>query len=680
MTNQPSTKTAPSAQQRALIYCQHILGMGHLIRSLAIARALEKFDVVFVNGGEALSDLTIPAWVTVVNLPPMTSDAEFRALKSTREGVSVEHIQRARKHILLELMSKIRPDVVIIELFPFGRKRFAFELLPLLAHIRLSAPSTKVVCSLRDILVTKPDQSRHENWVVSLMNRYFDLLLVHSDPTFQTLDETFSRCHDLLCPIQHTGFVTQNPPLPAQCDSTEEPGANEDTPLILASIGGGRVGYELLDSTVRASLLLASLHPHRMLLFTGPYMPDSQYEQLRRLGNHGAHIEIRRFTTAFEPLMRRAALSVSMAGYNTCMNLLNAGTRALVLPFTGNKNDEQTIRARKLEERGLLTVLSPADLHPERLALKMAASLAAPLAARHTLNTDGGKQTALAVERLAAQTPLKPPPSERGPISLSGRQPEGCLTELRRFLEVTQDEGQDLHLFLRDDDVDEDEEPLRHLLDIALARGVPMNMEIIPGRLTEGAIAALKNTLRADPALLSLNQHGWMHMNHEQYGRTCEFGPSRSLVQQADDITRGKAVLESAFEDRFYPAFTPPWNRCTAGTLQILDELGFLVFSKDRGKQPIPECGLTEISTTLDLFSWKTGPRMKPPHEIVHALIGQLTERSIVGLLLHHKVMERDAFRFLDQLLCELSRHSRVRFHTFPSLVAFAPESQAVPR
>ena len=78
-------------------------------------------------------------------------------------------------------------------------------------------------------------------------------------------------------------------------------------------------------------------------------MPDQQYEALRRLASQHPHIEVQRFTPTFQALMQQAVLSISMAGYNTCMNVLKTGTRALVLPFTGHKNDEQTIRAKKLE-------------------------------------------------------------------------------------------------------------------------------------------------------------------------------------------------------------------------------------------------------------------------------------------------------------------------------------------
>jgi predicted glycosyltransferase len=674
--NAPVTETP-----RVLIYCQHVLGMGHLIRSMAIARALKNCAVTFINGGESLSGVEVPPWVSIENLPSISSDSEFQELKIHRQDMTLEQVQRARRNRLIALFDRLCPDVLLIELFPFGRKRFAFELLPLLAHIRLAGSSTKVACSLRDILVTKTDQARHEDWVVSLMNRYFDLLLIHSDPTFQTLDETFSRRTDLRCDVQYTGFVTQDSETLSDLTAVDQRGPADDRPLILASVGGGRVGYELLDNAVRASSLLTPTIRHRLLLFTGPYMPDHQHKQLQHLAAQQPHIEVHRFTPSFQSLMRQAALSISMAGYNTCMNVLKTGTKALVLPFTGHKNDEQPIRAKKLEKRGLLTVLEPEDLIPDRLAAKIERSLSeSPIISCHSINTDGGKHTAGAIERLAAQTHIRSPRTDTISATASVSQPDRWRSELRQFLDQKEAERRDLHLFLRDDDVDEDEDSLKHLLDLALARGVPMNLEIIPGRLTAAGTAVLKNTLRADHALLSLNQHGWMHSNHEPEGRKCEFGPSRSFTQQLNDIAQGKAILESTFEELFYPAFTPPWNRCTMDTYRALEELGFQVLSKDRGKDRLSEYRFTEISTTLDLYSWKEGARMKSTDDIVHALIGQMEALPLVGLLLHHKVMTTDAFKFLDQILCELTRHSVVRFHTFRTLLPLSQASQVTPR
>src|SRR5262249_33113987 len=112
---------------------------------------------------------------------------------------------------LLSEFDRFDPDILLIELFPFGRRQFVFELMPLLARTRLRRPATKVVCSVRDILVRQPEHLHHEQWVCRLLNRYFDLVLVHSDPSFQDFGETFSRLADIRTEIRYTGYVVQTP-------------------------------------------------------------------------------------------------------------------------------------------------------------------------------------------------------------------------------------------------------------------------------------------------------------------------------------------------------------------------------------------------------------------------------------------------------------------------------------
>lgn len=65
-------------------------------------------------------------------------------------------------------------------------------------------------------------------------------------------------------------------------------------------------------------------------------------------------------------LFAAADLVVSMAGYNTVCELLALGQRTLLVPrFTPRK--EQLVRATLLAERGLVHMLHPEHLTPERL-------------------------------------------------------------------------------------------------------------------------------------------------------------------------------------------------------------------------------------------------------------------------------------------------------------------------
>jgi predicted glycosyltransferase len=378
-------------KKKLLFYCQHVLGIGHYIRSRAIVQALADFDVCFVNGGEIVAGLEMPPEVEVVNLIALKTDANFRQLRLSDNDLDLDEVKAQRKEQLLATYDRVQPDAVVIELYPFGRRKFDFELLPLLEKNRAAARPAKVVCSLRDILVSKKKQAKFDDEACALMNQYFDMLLIHSDPKFQRLDETFPRVNELRCEVRYTGFVARQ----KQSDAHAPKASSEIQ--ILVSIGGGRVGHELIDCAIEASALTAL--SHRMHILTGPHCPDEIFAQLQQRIAERPLLTIERFTPDFPAYLQRADLSISMAGYNTCMDIVAAGARAIVYPFTGHNNQEQMMRARKLEQLGCVLVLPPDQLRAERLAEMIEQALAkspAPAA----LDLQGAEKTAKVLAEL----------------------------------------------------------------------------------------------------------------------------------------------------------------------------------------------------------------------------------------------------------------------------------------
>ena len=236
-------------------------------------------------------------------------------------------------------------------------------------------------------------------------------------------------------------------------------------------------------------------------------------------------------------------------------------------------------------------------------------------------------------------------------------------------LDLFEVERDAINVFIRNDDVDDGDPSLHGLLHLFLELEIPINLQIIPERLTDAGIMLLRQYQNYRPDLFELNQHGWRHVNHEPAGRKCEFGASRSFEEQLVDIARGRDMLEHAFGKAFSPVFTPPWNRCTQDTYRALDQLSFLALSKLRGKESVTGYGFRELSVTLDLFRWKGGAAMKPVSEFVSELRVQLRELDTVGIMLHHKVMDDTALMLLRMVLNELRRSDAVRFHTFQSLL-----------
>ncbi len=393
-----------SNRPRLLFYCQHAMGLGHLVRSAALVHGLRNFEVTFINAGDVVDGFRFQPSVEVVNLPPLKIGDDLSTIQDQGETDAFWAAKALRKERLVSVWQDVQPEIVVIELFPFGRKKFEFELIPLLREILLTKASTKVVCSLRDILVSRNDQPEWEEKVCRLANAYFDLILVHSDPRFQRLEETFGRVSDLRCEVYYTGFVAQSPYLPAE--SYDEPLRlpNDGKPLIVASIGGGRIGGELLACTIQASASLQNTLPHHLILITGPRFPEAEWRDLARLVRGNPGISLMRYTERFLEYLENADLSISLAGYNTCMNILTTGVRALVYPITGYNADEQIIRSHKLEALGAVSVIRPEELTADALSRKVLSALEQKDArARVELDTGGVENTARILMELAGE-------------------------------------------------------------------------------------------------------------------------------------------------------------------------------------------------------------------------------------------------------------------------------------
>ncbi|ELR99076.1 glycosyltransferase family protein [Gloeocapsa sp. PCC 73106] len=376
---------------KVLFYCQHILGIGHLIRSIEIIKGLiPEFQVCLINGGQVIEDFPFPQEIEVVNIPAIKTDSEFEELKPVDEDLTLEELEIIRKELILNVCSSFQPDILIIELFPFGRRRFSFEIIPLIEKAK--SLGSKIVSSVRDIVVTKQDQSRHEQKVCQLINRYFDLLLIHGDPNFIPLDISFSALDQLTCPVYYTGYVVQ--PIPSVA-----PRRLLEQPLILVSVGGGRFGHELLESILKTAPLLAPQIPHRFQVFTGPFCPDSMYEKLVGLALDQDNIAVNRYTPNLIHYMLQADLSISMSGYNTTMNILTTGVKAMMMAFDGNGDLEQITRITKLADLGRIKIISSDDLDPQKMAGKILNYLQ-ETPKKLDLNLNGTENTARYIDKL----------------------------------------------------------------------------------------------------------------------------------------------------------------------------------------------------------------------------------------------------------------------------------------
>lgn len=377
-----------------MIYCQHVLGIGHLYRTIEICRALAGHDVILVTGGPRVVK-RLPGNVREVRLPELQMDPRFRGLISTDPHATLERIKEERQQRLFTLFKKEAPDLFIVELYPFGRKAFRFELDPILEGIKKRRlPACGVVCSVRDFLVEKEKQEKHELRAIFTLNDYFDVVLVHSDPSLVKIEETFLRADEIKIPMVYTGFIAPKPESQSRTAVRKQLGMAAEDKFIIASAGSGSVGSPLLESVIMAFGRLGIKPSPKMRVYTGPFMSKSDVDRMKCLAV--PEIVIEAFTPDFLSYLSAADLSISMAGYNTSMNILASKVPALVWPFS--ENQEQRLRAERFAELGAMRVLDDEDIHPQRMAAIMAQTLDSPPRMRADVDLDGAENTAKWVE------------------------------------------------------------------------------------------------------------------------------------------------------------------------------------------------------------------------------------------------------------------------------------------
>ena len=370
---------------RVLFYVQHLLGIGHLARASRIVGALGEngFDVTLVTGGmpvDGFPGANPGLAIDHVALPAIAvGDGGFSALVDADGRVVDDAFKANRRDLLLALYREKRPDIVIVEAFPFGRRQVRFELLPLIEAIEASRPRPLLVTSLRDILQERAKPGRDEE-TIDLVRRHFDRVLVHGDPAFARLEDTFPLAREIAGRILYTGLVGAAP--------ADPPAERYD---IVVSAGGGAVGAGLVEAALQASQRLGQ--SGRWLVITGPNLPQADFH--RFAAQAAANVDLVRFRTDFRSLLAGARLSVSQAGYNTVCDILQAGCASVLVPFASGGETEQTARAGRLARLGRAIVVSEQELCAETMAAAISNALSGKTEKNvPVLQLDGANRTA----------------------------------------------------------------------------------------------------------------------------------------------------------------------------------------------------------------------------------------------------------------------------------------------
>ncbi len=340
---------------KVLITVTHLLGTGHLSRALTLARAFtrEGHEAVVLSGGMPAPHLDSKG-VALVQLPPLASDGVDFTKLLTELGVEADATYRSqRQAMMVKAVEDMAPDVVITELFPFGRRSLTAEFEALLEAAHALPQRALVLASVRDILAP-PSKASKAVRAREVIQKYYDGVLVHADPELIKLELSWPLTSDVTKLLRYTGYVAPAAPKP-QPDGI---GAGE----ILVSAGGGAVGQALFE----AAIMAAKRSPLRWRLLVGGSNAEARIAALKQLANDPS-ITIEPVRSDFRQMLHHVTASVSMCGYNTALDVLQTGVPAVFVPFDDGGEVEQTLRARALSVQPGIEVLSATDMTPQSL-------------------------------------------------------------------------------------------------------------------------------------------------------------------------------------------------------------------------------------------------------------------------------------------------------------------------
>lgn len=371
------------------IVVTHLLGTGHLARALTLARAYsaQGHAAIVISGGMTAPQLNSDG-IELVQLPAVRSDGVnfARLLDATGAQAGAAHFA-ARTAMLIEALTAQQPDVLITELFPFGRRNLKAEFIALLeaAH---GLPNRPLICaSIRDILAppSKPDKATLAD---DLIARFYDAVLVHSDADVTPLALSWPVSDALATKLHYTGFVAP----PAAAPHPERLGEGE----IIVSAGGGDVGAHVFDTALTAARQDPQMRAWRLLLGG----QDAAARSAALMQDAPANVTIEPARPEFRQMLYHARASVSLCGYNTALDVLQSGVPALFIPFDAGSEVEQGLRADALAQMDAITVLRNAELTAQTLLASVNDLQGAAPRPRRTAGFDGAAQTVRITETL----------------------------------------------------------------------------------------------------------------------------------------------------------------------------------------------------------------------------------------------------------------------------------------
>ncbi|MGB0454165.1 MAG: glycosyltransferase [Bacteriovoracaceae bacterium] len=298
---------------KILFFYHHHESYGHTSRLEKLLHSIKplNFNITIISGGRPslVERSKLEKFGELIHLDEVQVSNNYNLINYTEE------LKQNRIDKIKEIITNIKPSILCLEFFPFGRHMLSDEFLSAIETVKKYSPDAKIISSMRDLLGQELTQNKKSK--ISLYLSLFDYILIHGDKNLFPFD--FKNIDNKLI---YTGYFSSTP--------VKQGPQSYD---ILFTFGGGR-DFGLYEKTI---FFVANSFPHKNIkVITGEFSNVHNYQDLK-------NVSFIRSTTKMKEEMSCASIVISMCGYNSFSELLELEKKTIFIPRPYDR--EQGLRA-----------------------------------------------------------------------------------------------------------------------------------------------------------------------------------------------------------------------------------------------------------------------------------------------------------------------------------------------
>jgi predicted glycosyltransferase len=374
-----------SVGPRIAIYSQDGFGLGHMRRTSSIAWQMYQMrsdaSILTISDSQLGQFFRIPPNHDYLKLPSIVKSGPGN-WKASHLGVSFDNVLEMRRQLIRSALLGFAPDIFLVDHMPHGAMG---ELTPSLEAIKDAGLPTRVVLGLRDILdASEVVQNRWEaEGAYDAIERYYSRVLVYGMRDVYDVSEKYAFSDGLCEKVRYCGYVVNQdkPSGVSKIRARYLAGTPAGTRLVVVMAGGGADAHPMMSTILDAIPIVQKEQNIVVAMIQGPFMPEDLSADLNK---RAKHTPVRVMDSVKDTLsyVMAADLVISMAGYNSSVEILRSKKPAILVPRPGPSAEQRT-RAKLFSSRRWVGMVDPDHLTPETMAREMVLRMKYPQTLQH---------------------------------------------------------------------------------------------------------------------------------------------------------------------------------------------------------------------------------------------------------------------------------------------------------